>query len=63
LTLVPFFKRLPGAGVSESTRFFFLLDETLYVTVPTRQCAFLILVFALGSSRPTTFGTTHFGGT
>ena len=32
------------------------------MTVPTRQCAFLILAFAVIRSCPSTFGTTHFGG-
>jgi len=54
LTFAPFLSLLPGLGSSLKTRFLFRRVDGLYVTVPTRQCAFLILVFAVVRSCPST---------
>jgi hypothetical protein len=51
---------LPGFGFCASTLPFLRLDEAFCLTLPTVQCARLILAFAFVSVRPTSFGTTHF---
>src|SRR5207302_7101075 len=61
-TLAPFGSVLPALGLSESTRPFCARVECFLVTFPTPQWARAILLFALASFCPTTFGTRHFGG-
>ena len=51
-----------GLGFSARTRFVCFLLESLNVIFPARQCARLILVFAVRRDFPITFGTMHFSG-
>jgi hypothetical protein len=60
LTLAPGASLLPGFGFCASTLPFFLADDRFFVTLPTLQCALVILALAFFSVRPSSFGTTHF---
>lgn len=59
LTLAPGLSFLPGFGFCASTRPFLRAADAFLVTLPTAQCALLILAFAFLSVSPITFGTTH----
>jgi hypothetical protein len=60
LTFAPGASLLPGFGFCASTLPFFLAEERFLVTLPTLQCALLILALAFLSVRPRSFGTMHF---
>ena len=50
---------LPALGRCDRTRFLFTRVEGVVLILPTRQPAFLIFLFAVVSSLPTTLGTTQ----
>ena len=62
LTFAPFARVFPRFGFWARTLPFFFRVENFLVTLPTLQWALTILVFALRSFRPTTFGTWHLTG-